>query len=642
MFDLFHRRDKAVRYILTVLLGLVAISMVITLIPGYGTPRASSDNIVAEVGGDAITAQEVQSQMQGAVRNRQIPPEMLQFYVPQYIDQMVRDRALAYQAKRMGFDVTDAELATAIRSLLYNQFPNGQIDRAAYQQFLAQNNMTIEQFEANVRKNLLLLRLQNLALEGVVVGPQEVLKEFHGRNDKYKFDYILFEPAKSIGNITVSPQEVRQFFDKNRAQFKTPERRSFDLLIADEAKIGAAVQVSDADLQRAYSTNLDRYRTPERIRARHILVKTMDKPKEEQDKLAAKAGDLLKQLRGGANFADLAKKNSDDPGSAQKGGDLDWVVRGQTIKEFEDAAFALKPNELSNVVKTPYGYHIIQVYEKEPAKVKPFEEVKASLATELKKRTVYDQMQNGIEQARTEIAKDPKAAQQIADKYNLILVKADKVGPGESVPEVGTNAELQNNVRSLKLNEASQVFQLTPTRLGVAYLTAIDEPRQAEFAEVEKAVTAQMIASKRNQAIQESTKNATDKLRASNGNLQAAAKAIGAEIKTSEFLDAKGLVGGVAPVNGFTEILTKPAGATFGPMNVGGNVVMARLADKQIADEKALTTAERDSIQSALKRDKAAERRDLFEEGLVSTLTKEGKIKKYPEAIRRIGNSYKG
>ncbi len=129
MFDLFHRRDKAVRYILTVLLGLVAISMVITLIPGYGTPRAASDNIVAEVGGDAITSQEVQSQMQGAVRNRQIPPEMLQFYVPQYIDQMVRDRALAYQAKRMGFDVTDAELATAIRSLLYSQFPNGQIDR---------------------------------------------------------------------------------------------------------------------------------------------------------------------------------------------------------------------------------------------------------------------------------------------------------------------------------------------------------------------------------------------------------------------------------------------------------------------------------------------------------------------------------
>ncbi len=306
--------------------------------------------------------------------------------------------------------------------------------------------MTIEQFEANVRKNLLLLRLQNLALEGVVVSPQEVLKEFHGRNDKYKFDYILFEPAKSIGNISVSPQEVRQFFNKNRAQFKTPERRSFDLLIADEAKVGAAVQVSDADLQRAYSTNLDRYRTPERIRARHILVKTMDKPKEEQDKLAAKAGDLLKQLRGGADFADLAKKNSDDPGSAQKGGDLDWVVRGQTVKEFEDAAFSLKPNELSNVIKTPYGYHIIQVYEKEPAKVKPFEEVKAALATELKKRTVYDQMQNGIEQARTEIAKDPKAAQQIADKYNLILVKADKVGPGESVPEVGTNAELQNNV----------------------------------------------------------------------------------------------------------------------------------------------------------------------------------------------------
>ena len=123
MFDLFHRRDKAVRYILTVLLGLVAISMVITLIPGYGTPRAASDNIVAEVGGDAITSQEVSSMLQNAVRNRQVPAQMLQFYAPQYIDQMIRDRALAYQSTRMGFQVTDDELASAIRSLLASQFP---------------------------------------------------------------------------------------------------------------------------------------------------------------------------------------------------------------------------------------------------------------------------------------------------------------------------------------------------------------------------------------------------------------------------------------------------------------------------------------------------------------------------------------
>ena len=176
----------------------------------------------------------------------------------------------------------------------------------------------------------------------------------------------------------MTPQEVQDFFNKNRTQFQDPGAPQLPSSLSPTKRKSARPCTSaDADLLRAYQTNLDQFRTPERVKARHILIKTMDKPKEEQDKLAAKAGDLLKQLRGGADFADLAKKNSDDPGSAQKGGDLDWVTRGQTVKEFEDAAFSLKPKEFSNVIKTQYGYHIIQVLEKEPAKVKPFEEVKA-------------------------------------------------------------------------------------------------------------------------------------------------------------------------------------------------------------------------------------------------------------------------
>jgi peptidyl-prolyl cis-trans isomerase D len=642
MFDLFHRRDKAVRYILTVLLGLVAISMVITLIPGYGTPRAASDNIIAEVGSDAITLQEVQTQLQAAVRSRQIPTQMLQFYVPQYVDQMVRDRAMAYQAKRLGFDVSDAEVANAIRSMLASQFPGGQIDPAVYQRFIAEQGLTVEQFEANVRKNLLLLKLQEIPLEGVIVTPEELTAEFHRQHDKFKFEYVLYDPSANLPAINVTPQEAQDYFKAHRAQYKTPERRSFDLLIADEAKIGATVQVSDDDLRKAYSANLDRYRTPERVKARHILIKTLDRPKEEQDKLAAKAGDILKQLRAGGNFADLAKKYSEDPGSAAKGGDLDWVTRGQMVKEFEDATFALKTNEISNVIKTPYGYHIIQATDREPAKVKPFEEVKAALAVELKKRTVYDKMQDNMDAARTEIAKSPQSAQQIADKYSLILVKADKVGPGESVAEVGTNAELQANVTSAKVNEATPVFQISPTRLGFAYVTAIEPSRQAEFAEVEKQVDNQLLSSKRGELLQANTQKANDKMRSAGNDLAAAAKAIGADVKTSEFVDAKGMVGGTAPVSSFAEILSKPVGATFGPVTAGGKILMIKLVDKQVADEKTLTPQDRETMLSALKRTKATERRDLFEDGLVSTLTKEGKIKKYPDTIRRLGNMYKG
>ena len=173
------------------------------------------------------------------------------------------------------------------------------------------------------------------------------------------------------------------------------------------------------------------------------------------------------------------------------------------------------------------------------------------MATELKKRTVYEQMQNGIEQARLEIPKNPQGIQQIADKYSLILIKADKVGPGESVPEVGTNAEVQANVTSTKVNEASPVFQLSPTRLGMTYVTAIEASRPSEFTEVEKSVHEQLMSMKRNEAIKENTQKASEKLKASGGSLEAAAKAIGVEIKTTEFVDSKGRCGGAAPVSSF-------------------------------------------------------------------------------------------
>jgi peptidyl-prolyl cis-trans isomerase D len=162
-------------------------------------------------------------------------------------------------------------------------------------------------------------------------------------------------------------------------------------------KVAATIDIPESELRKAYDANKDKYRTPERVRERHILISTMNKPKEEQAKLEAKAADILKQIRAGGDFAELAKKNSDDPGSAQKGGDLDWVTRGQMVKPFEEASFKLKPNEISDLVKTDYGFHIIQVQQREDARLKPFDEVKAELATGLKKQMVFDRMQASIE-----------------------------------------------------------------------------------------------------------------------------------------------------------------------------------------------------------------------------------------------------
>ena len=402
MFDLFRSRDKAVRYLLGGLLGIVALSMVVTLIPGYGTPTADQGMVVAEIGKEQITTRQVQALMQNVMKSRRLPPEMIPHYIPVLIDQMITERAIAYQAERMGFRVTDEDVANAIRSMLPQMLGSGEFDPKLYAAYMQQQGLTIPEFERNIKNNLYLLKLQNIALEGAIVTPAEVESEYHRKNDKIKVEYVAWTPKDLRSQVTVTPDEVKAYYEQNRKEFLTPEKRSFHLLVADEAKIGAGIEVNEADLRAAYNQNIDRYRTPESVKVRHILIKTSEKPKEELPKLEAKANDILKQVRGGADFAALAKQYSDDPGSKDKGGVYENVVRGQMVPAFEQAAFSLKPMEVGNLVKTEYGFHILQVLEKQQAKVKAFEEVKAELAAERKREAVYAKMQASIDQARAE------------------------------------------------------------------------------------------------------------------------------------------------------------------------------------------------------------------------------------------------
>jgi peptidyl-prolyl cis-trans isomerase D len=641
MFDLFRSRDKAVRYLLGGLLGVVALSMVVTLIPGYGTPSQNREMIVAEVGKDQITVRQVQLIMQNVVRSKRVPQEMIQHYVPQLIDQMITERAVAFQAERMGFRVSDEEVANAIRSMLPQMLGSGEFDRNLYTRYLQQQGLSVDEFERNIRTNLLLLRLQNIALEGAIVTPTEVEQEYHHKNDKVKVEYVAWTPKDIRSEATVSPEEIQAFYNQNKTMYMSPERRSFHLLIADEAKIGATVQTNEDQLRAAYSKNLDKYRTPERLKVRHILVMTNGKPKEELPKLEAKANDILKQVKAGGDFAALAKQYSDDPGSKDKGGEYDGVVRGQMDPAFEQAAFALKPKEISNLVKTQYGFHILQLLDREPAKVKSFEEVKAELAAEQKRESVYNLMQSAVEKARAELVKSPNNAQQIAEKYNLTYANAQNVGRGEPVPEAGVSGELESNVTSLKAGEVSQIFQLAPTKLAVAAVTAVQPPRQSTLQEVEATVRETLTNRKVGQLSEQRVRETMEKLKSlqSSGDLKSVAKAIGGEVRTTQFFTSDGAADGIGPASYLPEAFSKPAGTTLAPFNLGNQVFLAKVVEKQVADPSGLNAA-REPLVLSLKQRKAQERKDLFEDGVMTRLIKEGKVKKNQDTIKRLVNQY--
>jgi len=355
MFDLFRSREKSVRILLGALLLLVALSMLTYLIPSYNTGSNTSDTIVAEIGkDDVITLPEVQKLIQNTVRGRQLPPEVVPNYVPTMVDQMVTDRALAYEAARLGFQATDADVADTIRQMAPGLFQDGKfVGKDAYASMLAQQNITIAEFETDLRRQILITRLREVAMEGTIVTPLEIEQAYRKKNEKIKIEYVKIPNDKYRAEVQPTAQDLQNFFKANSARFQTAEMKSLAILIADPAKMEQTATPTDADLQRMYSQNLDSFRTPERVKVRHILLKTDGKPASEEPKIKVKAEDLLKQIRGGADFAALAKKNSEDTGSAANGGAMpDWVTRGQTVPEFEKAAFSLKPGQTSDLVKT--------------------------------------------------------------------------------------------------------------------------------------------------------------------------------------------------------------------------------------------------------------------------------------------------
>ena len=221
------------------------------------------------------------------------------------MDQLITERAVAYQAQRMGMEVTEADVAAAIRSILPQLFQGDQFaGRDAYASFLSQQNLTIESFEASVTRQVLLERMRSIALQGVIVSPQEIEQAFRARNDKTKIEYVKVSAEVLKSQVKPSrAEQMRDYFTKAAASFRIPEKRSLNLLVVDQAKVEASVNVPEADLERVYKAEPDRFRIPDRVKARHILIGTSDKPKEDEPKLKAKAEALLKQLRGGADFA---------------------------------------------------------------------------------------------------------------------------------------------------------------------------------------------------------------------------------------------------------------------------------------------------------------------------------------------------
>jgi len=638
MFDLFRSRDKAVRILLGAILVIVAFSMVTYLIPGSGTGNTSGQsNVIATVGDEKITAIDAQKAIQAVLRGGQMPAQYMSIYAPQIIQQLIGDRALAYEAKRQGIRVNEEDVNVAIQ----NQLPPGffadgkLVKKAELDAALSQQGMTVADLKQDISRQLLVLRMRNIALEGTVVSPKEVEAEYRKRNELARLQYVILSPAKFESEVKTDDAAMHQYFDKNKAQFQTQAKKSISYLVFDPIAMEAGIQISDDDLRKVYNANQDKLRVPERAKARHILLMS----KGDDPVIRAKAEGLLQQIKAGGDFAAIAKANSQDPGSGQKGGDLGWVTRGQMVKPFEDAVFSLKPNEISGLVKTEYGYHIVQVMEKESAHLRTFEETKGEITAGYRKQRVNEVIQKEAEKAAAAMRKDPAHPEKAAAEVGQALQHADNVNAGDPLPLIGVSKEVDTAVQGLNKLEVSQPI-VTGAKIVVAEVTNVVAAHPSSFEESQPEIRKALQSQGMEVLLTRKASDLLAKTKELGGDLDKAAKSMGLEVKNSTDFDRQSAVEGVGSANLLPDAFLKPVGTVFGPITAQGNRIIAKVSGKTAADMSKLALTG-PSIRDEIKSKRARERNAIFEDGVRQQLTKEGKIKTNQEAITRVIQGYR-
>jgi peptidyl-prolyl cis-trans isomerase D len=638
MFDLFRSRDKAVRILLTVILGVVALSMITYLIPGSGMGGGSADtNIVATVAGEPITAQEAQQLISNMMRGRNLPPEILAIYAPQLINTLIKERAMAYEAKRLGFQVSEAETAKAVHDALPPQlFQDGKlVSKDLYVSVLAEQGLTVQQFEKQAADQVLVNRLRELISAGVVVSPREVENEYRKRSEKAKIDYVLMPQDKYKAGVQVSEEEARTYFAKHRTDYQMPERKALAVVEIDPANLQSELEPAEADLRRLYQSSMDSFRSPESVTLRHILLKTDGK---NDAQVKAKIEDLEKQLKAGGNFSELAKKYSEDPGSAAKGGVYENVVRGQMVKEFEAAAFSLAPGQISQPVKTAYGYHILQVIEKNAPRLKPFEEAKAQLTAEYKSKKMNQVLQTAEDKAVSDLRKDPNHPEKAAEDSKGQLFNVASYAPGDPLPGAGPSKEVDQAVIGLKKGEVSQPVVLAGNKIVIAVATSVTPAHPSAFEEVSSQVKTKLAEEKLKQLISDKASELAAKAKAS-GDFKKAAKEMGLEVKVSEAFTRSGAIEGVGSGSTFEDAFTKPVNTILGPYPAQSTVVVAQVTGHEEAN-MADFPVQRDSLRETLRNSKGREREAIFSNGLEKRLEQEKKIKVNNDVLKNLIANY--
>lgn len=507
----FVRNNR--RLMLLLLLVLVFPSFVFFGVESYSRFMDSSHD-VAKVDGRAISVQEVDNVVRDQTeRMRQIlgasyDPRQFEGAAARQavLDQLILQRVVSSTVAREHLTVSDAEVAAAIQSIpaiAQLKTADGKFDDKAYVQLLAAQGMTPEQLDARMRFDLATQQL-SAAVSTTGFMPKSLLDRLLAVRDQERdVQALVIKPADFTAKVTPDAAALKAYYDAHTSAYAIPEQAKVEYVVLSGDALAASQTVTPEQLKSYYESNLQRFKTEEQRRASHILIASpKDAPAADRAAAKARATKLLDDLRKHPEtFADVAKKQSQDPGSAEKGGDLGFMGRGALVKPFEDAMYALKPGQISDVVETDYGYHIIKLDEIKPAAVQPLEAVKTELEGELRKQLAAKAYQEQADAFGNLVYEQSESLKPAADKFHLQIQTADDV-TRQPNPKLGAQSPLNNekvlkalfSEDSLKNKRNIEAVQVNPTTLVSARVVDYRPSSVRKFEDVEAQVRAAYVA----------------------------------------------------------------------------------------------------------------------------------------------------
>ena len=524
-------------------LALVVLTFVVFYIPDFFTPSigASPSEVLAEVQGEPITVGTFQRRYTAQVnayRNAyggQLNDQLLkQLGIDrQILQQLIDEEAMVAESTRQGITVSDVEIRERILSLPGFQENGKFIGEQRYRTLLQMQNppMTTAEFERSLRRALQIEKLRNAVAGWMSVSDADVAAEYRRRNEKVKLDVVPITAESLKNEVSVTDAEVTSYFDTSKEKYRIGEKRKVKYAIVSVDQVRSTIVVPEADIQAFYTQNLQQYQTPAQVRASHILFKIEGK---DEKAVQAQAEDVLKKAKApGADFAALAKQYSEDDSNNANGGDLDYFGRGRMVAEFEQAAFAMKPGEVSDLVKTAFGFHIIKVVDNKPDSTRPVAEVRPEIEEQLKWQKAQAEAEK-IAKSLEGAMKSAADLDRVAKERSLQVTETGLVQQNEAIQGVGVQPELSGRVFGMQEGEVTPAMRVatgwvfaTVTGRQDAYVPKLDEVR-ARVTDDLKQQKAVDLVKQRAAAIAADLKQAKD--------FAAAVKRAGLEIKTTELI----------------------------------------------------------------------------------------------------------